>query len=155
MYAALRRLDDEAVSLASDAVHRTRHPPLHSAARAFRLEHRDDVERGAVAEELAELLLVVGDAVTLDETDELRRRVACERRAAEIRVLRQKVRRPRVDVREVAPAAAGDADLFADDVIVLDEQHPAAALSGLRSAHHAGGPSADRSEERRVGKERS
>ena len=36
------------------------------AAGAFRFEHRDDVERGVVAEELAELLLVVGDAVTLD-----------------------------------------------------------------------------------------
>ena len=86
---------------------------------------------------------MVGDAVALDETNELRRRVACERRAAEIRVLRQKARRPRVDVREVAPAAAGDADLFADDVVVLDEQHPAAALPGLGGAHHAGGASAD------------
>src|SRR5438094_8833214 len=106
MYAALRRLEDEAVCLASDAVHRTRYPPLHAAARAFRLEHHDDVERGVVAEELAELLLVVGDAVALDKTDELRGRVARERRAAEIRVLRQKVCRPRVDIREVAPAAA-------------------------------------------------
>ena len=36
-----------------------------------------------------------------------------------------------------------DSDLFADDVMMLDEQHATAALPGLRRAHHAGSASAN------------
>jgi hypothetical protein len=42
-----------------------------------------------IAEELAQLLLVVGDPVTLDQRDEIACRVPRERRAAEVGILRQ------------------------------------------------------------------
>ena len=90
--------------------------------------------RAVVAEELAQLLLVPGDAVALDERDEIARRVARERGAAEVGILRQEVRRVGVQVGEVAAAAAGDADLLAERSVVLDEQHAAAALP-RRAAH--------------------
>ena len=46
--------------------------------------------RGAVAEQLALVLLVEGDAVALDQRDEILRRVARQRRAAEVRVVDRK-----------------------------------------------------------------
>ncbi len=49
----------------------------------------------AVAEQLALVLLVPGDAVALDQGDEVERRVAGERRAAEVGVGRDEVRRVR------------------------------------------------------------
>ncbi len=140
---AVRGRDDEARSLHRYGIDGTRHPPLHAAARAFSLEHRDDVARRIVAKELSERLFVIADPIARYQADELRGRVARKRRTAEIRVLRQVVRRTRVHVREIAASAAGDPDLFADDGIVLDQQHAAAALAGLRGAHHAGGAGAD------------
>ena len=97
----------------------------------------------AVAEELPELLLVERDPVPLDQRDEIARRVTRERGTAEIRVLRKIAGRARADIREVAASAAGDADLLAEPVIVLDEEHAATALPRLRRAHHAGGAGAD------------
>ena len=143
MHRALRRVDAPAVALARHAVDRAGMAPLDAAALALRLQHADDVERGVVAEELAEFLLVPADAVAVDQRDEVARRVARERRAAEVRVRGEVVRRAGADVGEVAAAAAGDADLLADRVVVLDQQHAASALPGRRRAHHAGGAGAD------------
>ena len=120
-----------------------RHCPGNAAEVALGLQHRDDLARRVVAELLAELLLVMSDTVLLDECDEMRRRVARERTAAEIRILRQVIRRSGIRVGEVAATSAGDTDLLADDVIVLDQQHAASALACDRRAHHAGGTGAD------------
>jgi hypothetical protein len=46
-----------------DAFDRARHSPLDAAAVAFVLQHRNEVVGRAVAEELAELLLVIRDPV--------------------------------------------------------------------------------------------
>ena len=99
---------------AVDARDGTRHPPFDAPAVALGLEHRDDVLRRVVAEELAELFLVIGDAVPLDERDEIARRVAGERGAAEIGVLRQiaaglapvlvKLQRPPPEMRIFSPS---------------------------------------------------
>ena len=56
-------------------------------------QHVDDLARGAVAEQLAEGLLVIGDAVALDQRDEIRLRVAAQRRDAEARIARDEVLR--------------------------------------------------------------
>jgi hypothetical protein len=45
---------------------------LHISGGAFVEQHRDDLLRRAVAEELAERLLVPGDAVPIDQSDEIR-----------------------------------------------------------------------------------
>ncbi len=79
-----------------------------------------------------------------DEIDEVRRRVARERRARELRVLGEiAVVALGLDIREVAAAAAGDADLFAEPRCMFDQHDARAALAGNRRAHHAGGPGAD------------
>src|SRR6185437_3576568 len=88
-HGAERRRDGEAVVVARNAVDCARYRPLHVSPRAFRLQHRDDVVRGIVAEELSEFLFVVADAVTVYEIDEMRCGVARQCRAAEVRVLRQ------------------------------------------------------------------
>ena len=53
---------------------------------ALRFEHRNDIACGAIAEELAQGLLVIGDVMPLDQCDEVVRRVAGERRAGEMRI---------------------------------------------------------------------
>src|SRR3546814_8090732 len=83
-----------------------------SGGRAVGEQQVDDLLRGAVAEELAERLLVPGDAGRVDPRDEILLGVALQRRDTEARVLRQKVRRRAVQVGEVAAPAAGDADLL-------------------------------------------
>ena len=76
--AALIRLDDEA-RIPLDAEHATTTSNLHSGALALRRQHVDNLLRAPVAEELSERLLVIGDAVALDERDEIRRRIARQR----------------------------------------------------------------------------
>ena len=46
-------------------------------------------------------------------------------------------------VGEVASAAAGDADFFGEFGGMVEQQDAAAALSGGRSTHHAGGAGTD------------
>ena len=60
-------------------------PDIDAALRAFGQQHGDDRARRAVAEQLAERLLVIGDAVPLDQRDEVGLRVAAQRRTAEVR----------------------------------------------------------------------
>ena len=58
---------------------------------AFALQHGDDVEGGAVAEELAEGLFVIADAVVLDHGDDVCRGEAREGGLCEVRVFGEKV----------------------------------------------------------------
>ena len=60
-----------------------------------------------------------------------------------MRIGREEIRRRGAGVGEVAAAAAGDQDLLADAVGVLDHQHAPAALAGGDRAHQAGGAAAD------------
>jgi hypothetical protein len=106
-------------------------------------QHPHDQLGRLVAEQLAELLLVVGDAMALDQRDEVGGRVARQRRLAEVRVRRQEVLRADVQVGEVAAPAAGHEDLLAHAVGALEHQHAAAAPAGFDGAHQAGGAGPD------------
>lgn len=106
-------------------------------------EHRDDLLRGAVAEELAEGFLVIGDAVLLDESDEVRGGVAGEGGFGEVRVFGEEVFGAGVEVGEVAPASAGDEDFLAGEVCVVEQGDAAAATSGFDGAHQTGGACSD------------
>jgi hypothetical protein len=53
---------------------------------AFLEQHREDLARGSVAEELAERLLVIRNAMTFDHRNKIARGVAAERGLAEVRV---------------------------------------------------------------------
>ena len=70
--------------------------------------------------------------------DEILRRVAGEGGSAEMRIVREKTFGARVDIGEIATAAAGDTDLLADLVIMVNEQHRFAALACFGGTHHAG-----------------
>jgi hypothetical protein len=111
----------------------------HACVLALALEHGDDLLRGAVAEELAEGLLVVLDAVLLDEGNDVGGSEAGEGGFGEVRVGGEEVFGAGVDVCEVAAASAGDEDLLADAVGVIEDKDAPRAPSGLDGAHQSCG----------------
>ena len=83
-----RRLHDEPLRLSRrTAVTSARGADLHAARRRIRAAASPRSRaRTAVAEKLAQLFLVPGDAVPLHQRDEIVRRVAGQRRLAEVRI---------------------------------------------------------------------
>ena len=112
---------------------------LHRAGRTFVLQHGDDAFGRVVAEQLAAVLLMEGDAVAAHQGDEVLRREARQRGPAEGRVAGNEVRGAAVDVGEVAAPAAGDADLLAHFGRVVEQQHAQAALPGDAGTEQPGG----------------
>ena len=142
--ASLRRVQAETpVVEVLDALDAAMRAHLHAGGRAFGQQHRHHLLAGVVAEQLAEFLLVVGDAVAFDQFDEMPRRVARQRRLAEVRVRRQVVGRRRAGIGEVAASAAGHQDLLADLVGMVDHQHAQPALASRDRRHQACGAGAD------------
>jgi hypothetical protein len=133
----------ESVAADANCLDPARLPALHGAGVALGEQHGDDRRARLVAEELPLVLLVPADAVPLDQVDEIARRVARERRAAEVGIGRVEVVRSDVDVGEIAAAAARDADLLGDLLGVVDEDDRAAELATDRGAVQPGGASAD------------
>ncbi len=87
---------------------------------------------GAVAERVGRgFFHVPGDAVLFDEGDDVGGGVAGERGFGEVRVGGEKVFGAGVDVGEVAAASAGDEDLLADALGVVEDEDAAVAASGL------------------------
>lgn len=101
-------------------------------------EHIEDVVGGAVAEELAEGFLVVGDAVFFYQSNEVLRGVAGERGLGEVGVGGEEVFRSGVEVGEVASASSGDEDLFARAVGEVEDEDTAVAAAGFDGGHEAG-----------------
>ena len=118
-------------------------PQINPGGLAFGQQHGDDLVRRTVAEQLPEGLLVIGDAVFLDQGDEILRGIAGQRRAAEMGIARQEAFRRAAQVGEVAAAAAGNDDLLARFVGMIDQQHLATPLAGPERAHQASGAGAD------------
>ncbi len=108
-------------------------------ARLFHLgqQHVDDLARRAIAEQLAQGLFMPVDAVALHQGDEIRSAIAAERRNAEMRIGRKKLRRGGMEIGEIASSAAGDPDLLARRLCGFQHQNLAAALTGHSGAHHA------------------
>ena len=136
-------VDLEAVGHAAHGPCRGRLPARDCARRALPQQHRDHGLAAVVAEQLSLVLLVPADAVALQQLEEVRGRVARERRATEVRIGGQELRRRGLAVREVAPSAAGDADLLGDTLGVVEQQHAQTALAGHRGAEQAGRARAD------------
>src|SRR5438270_1640570 len=118
---------------------------LHTCVCGFALgeEHIEDVVSGTVTEELAEGLFMPGDAVLLDKAEEIVRSVACEGGFREVRVGGEEAFRAGVEVGEVAPASAGDEDLFAGAVCVIEYEHATASPAGVDGAEETGGSCAE------------
>ena len=98
---------------------------------------------GAVAEELTEGLLVPGNAVRLNQREEVPRSEAGEGGLGKVRVGGEEVFRGGVAISEVAAAAAGDEDLLAGALGALEHEDAAPAAPCLDGAHEAGGAGAE------------
>ncbi len=103
----------------------------------------DNLLRRAVAEELAQRLFVIRDAVPLHEPDEIRGRVARQRRFREVGIGREEIVGPRVQVGEVAAASAGDQDLLARPLRALQHRDTASAAARFDRGHQARGAGAE------------
>jgi hypothetical protein len=78
---------------------------LRATLGAFVQEHVDDLPRRAIAEKLAQRLFMPGDAVRLDQGEEIGRGIPAERRAREMRIFRQIAIGRGVQVGEIAASA--------------------------------------------------
>jgi len=111
---------------------------FHSSIAAFLLQHGNDVTGSSIAEQPAELFLVIRDAMFFDEANEVGGRIARECRLGEVGVGRKKIFGGGVEVGEIAAAAAGDQDFLADAVGALEDDDAASALAGFDGTHQAG-----------------
>ena len=126
-----------------DHLHSMTKLDIDPACGAFGEEQVDDLSRRTVAEQLAEGLFVPRDAMTIDQSDEVRRSVAGQRRLGEVGVGAEVAVGRGVAVGEVAPPPARDQDLLSRRIGMVDQQHPPTAFSGLRRAQESGSAGAD------------
>jgi hypothetical protein len=103
-------------------------------------QHGDDLFRRAVAKELPQGLFVPCYAVAVHQVDEIPLGIAGQGGFGEMRVFREEVLGARVQVGEVAAAAAGNADFISGRAGVIDQQDTG---PGMRGAHQAGGTGAE------------
>ena len=103
----------------------------------------DDAPGPVVAEQLAGGFLVVGDAVLLDQLDEIERGEPAERGGAEVRVVGHVILGVDPEIGEVAAPAPGYRNLPADRRSVIENEDLPAALPGRPGAHQARGTGAD------------
>ena len=78
--------------------------------------------------------------MALDQLDKVALRVAAERGLAEMGVGRDETVRRHFEIGEVASSAAGDQDLLAGPIRMIEQQHAPAALPGRQRAHQPGRP---------------
>ena len=128
---------------------------LDRSLTALGLKHVSNIMGRAVAEKLPQGLLVVGNAMLLDQRDEIGGGVTSQRGFGEVRIRRDEVFRAAVDIGEIAAAPARDQDLLANTVGVLQHRDAAAALAGLNRAHQSGGAGAKDENVKLVGQRRS
>ena len=80
---------------------------------------------------------MIGDAARINTLDEIPRRKPLQRRNAEMRILRDELLGAGMHIGEIAPPAAGNADLLARLVGMIDDQNAAPALASLGGGKHA------------------
>ena len=78
-----------------------------------------------------------------DESDEVRRGVACEGGFREVRVGTEEILRPAMNVGEVATPATGDENFLADLIGPFENRYTAAALAGFDRAEEPGSAGAE------------
>jgi len=106
---------------------------------AFLFEHVEDVMGGAVAEQLAESLLVIRDSVFLDQADEIGGSEACQGGLGEVRIGREEVGGLAMNVGEVTATTSRDENLAAGAIGALEYDNFLAPTTGFDGAHEPGG----------------
>ena len=135
--AATVGLDAEAVG-PGDRRNLMANAQIDRGRRALREQHRKDLARRSVAEELAQGFLVVADAMALDHRDEVALGVTAERGLAEVRVGRDEALGRDLQIGEVAAAAARDQNFGARLRAMFEQQHAPAAPPRANRAHQPG-----------------
>jgi hypothetical protein len=111
---------------------------LHASVAAIGSQQADDILRGAIAEKLPQRFFVIGDAVLLDDCDEIRRSEAGQSRFGEVRIRRNEIFGAAMKVGEIAAAASRNEDFFADLASAFEDCDATAALPCLDGAEQAG-----------------
>src|SRR5262249_37809726 len=132
-----RRLHEKSIGCSLDRAGFDAQLQLAARLREAVEQHGDDLPRRAVAEQLAERLLVIRDAARLHPRDEVMLGKTLERRYAEMRIARDELFRRAVEIGEIAPPAAGDADLLRRFFGMVDDEHATPAPRRLDAAHQA------------------
>jgi hypothetical protein len=81
---------------------------------------------------------VIADAVFFDERDDVGGGEAGERGFGEVRVGGEEALGPAVEVGEVAASSAGDEDLLADALGMIEDEDAAPAAACFDGTHQAG-----------------
>ncbi len=108
----------------------------HAALFALGHQHIDNLLRGVVAEQLAQRLLMPGDAVLTHQIDKVPLGVTRQCRFTKMPVLAQIRRRFNIEVGKVAAPAAGHQDFTAWLFTVIQQQYATTRLSGHRRTKH-------------------
>jgi hypothetical protein len=103
----------------------------------FCQQHFNYLQCRTVAEELSERLLVIGDAMPLDQCNEIALCVAAQGRDTEVRILREIILRACMQVGEIAAPATRYTDFLSGCLGVVHDQYGTPALRGFDGAHHA------------------
>ena len=136
-YIAAIGFDAEPVG-AMDGADTLPHAHNDSGRGTFVQQHRDDQARGDVAEQLPQRFLIPGDMVFFHHRQKIRRRVARQRRLAEMRIGREKPIGRSLQIREIAAPAAGYQDFRAGLGAMFQHQHPPPAPPGGERGHQPG-----------------
>src|SRR5690606_4255760 len=124
-----RPRQEEDLGIATNFVYPARHAPADTPCLTLLAQHLDDFFTGAIAEQLATMLLVPANTMTLDQNDEVTRRIACQRRTTEIGVLRNELCRRRTYIGKVAAPASRDTDFFGEPLGMIDQHDAKASLA--------------------------
>ncbi len=115
----------------------------HAGLDAFIEQHAEDVAGLVIAEQLAELFLVVRHAMLGNQSDKIPLGVAGQGRLAKVRVVREEVGGLGVHIGEIAAATAGHQNLLAGLVRVVDQHHFAPTPGSGQRTHQACGAGAN------------
>ncbi len=143
LHAALAGLYVKSIAATLHRQHLALGADLHTGRFAFVQQHAYDLLGRDIAEQLAQLFLVIGNGMPFDHLYEICRAVACQRGFAEVPIGRNEIAGSGAGIGEIAAPAAGHQDLLADLVGMVDHQHLAAAPAGSEGAHQSGGAGTD------------
>jgi len=116
---------------------------LDARRAAFGLEEVGDVRGRVIAEELAQSLFVIEDAMLFDESDEVSWSEAGQGGFGEVGIGGEEIFGSGVKVGEIAAAAAGNEDFLADAVGALEKGDTVSAFSGFNGTEQTSGASAE------------
>ena len=97
-----------------DLAHRARHHPLHTGVDTFIAQQIDDLLAALITKQLAFVLLMPSDAMTIHQVNEVLGSETRQRRFTKVRVSGDEVLGLHHPIREVTPTSARDTNFFCE-----------------------------------------